>query len=827
MYKFRGTSLVTVLCLGSVLLASCAAKEESEVSLILPGPMTSTVQSVAAGDGTPLAFSATGLITNRACYFIHVTAADLNAPGTGGGGSPSASCKVPVSGLGKIFGPYKYGASATIKVPSGPGRVFDLMGFINPYPNDPDCAMPWKYRLVAKSNGEQHPEFMYGNYSVDGEGTPPAGVLAPQGFDGKFLAFARSAPSDLAPGLVKVQLNRIELTDGMPTPYSCGGEGNSNNTIFPQMQEGVVTTGMESELFLDIKCPDGVNQVSLRTVGYASHTYSNKTCVGGRANFDEMSLAHTTGKNDSCWFDWDKDNFNDGGNETGPCIEFAATAGSTFSGTPFIQGKIQFQSLYKNVQTSSTNSPLIIGIDPTSVKFAGYEKVGNNRQVYVTALNGTYTDGRRIDFIPQTKVNGNITSSFDWNGDSNTISSNQFPGTAPPMGDIILGKIDAATSLFFSRRTADNLLGLVKFSTPAGYPTTVIHPTYGDFSSASKIASENKLQVVGAPNPAVQLVISNFPAGSYIPLSDHNFVNDQIVRLNSDITDAQCGADLNAGSVLKVFVNDPNGFRLTDPATNLNLLSDGTCSLIIDSIQLFAMRTNDFSLGTYEKIKIPMFPGIDTGIYDKISKILIDAPTNGTNTFVTTSQNGPGILVTKCSALTSTNCDNAKSYRIAAPAAVMSADLLVGNGNPLLLVVGSAGVKRYSLGDTAQTPADGQTSGVLHPAVSGITSAKLRSLRLQDQGINRSNEALLYVEHGGGKHVYRTRDSGVNWYRVHTIPNTNTIHDIIPSHAHTKSDDGSEHWEPSFLMLERFDKDGSGSGTAYELRVIGQDWHGF
>lgn len=99
-----------------------------------------------------------------------------------------------------------------------------------------------------------------------------------------------------------------------------------------------------------------------------------------------------------------------------------------------------------------------------------------------------------------------------------------------------------------------------------------------------------------------------------------------------------------------------------------------------------------------------------------------------------------------------------------------------------------------------------------------IVSAKIRSLRLRDQEINRSNEALLYVEHGSFKDVYRTRDAGANWYKVHRIPSTNTILDIIPAHAHTKNDDGRDHWEPSFLMLEK---------TSSDLRVIGQDWHGY
>jgi hypothetical protein len=835
MYNFRGTSLVTAVCLGSFLLASCAAKEESEVSLILPGPMTSTVQSAAAADGTPLVFSPTGLITNRACYFIHVTAPDLNAPGTGGGGSSDPSCKVPVSGLGKIFGPYKYGADVTIKVPSGPGRVFDLMGFINPYANDPDCAMPWKYRLIAQPNGEQKTEFLYGNYVVDSEGTPPPGLQVPQGYDGKFLAFARSAPADLAPGLVRVPLNRIEMTDGAPTPYSCGGggEGGNYDRIFPYMENGVVTTSSDQDFFLDIKCPDGASQVSLRTTGYLNntHTYPNKSCIAGRAIFNGMRVSDTTGKK-SCWFDWNKNNINDSG-ETSPCIEFQVTAGATFSGTPFIEGRIQNQSMYRNVKhtpTSGAEVDLSINIDPSKAKFNGYEKVGNSRKVFLgTGTGSNINEGRRIDFIPQeTLTSGFRTSSYNWDGNTSSFSSSQWPSGAPSMGDVVLGKIGAATALFFTEYFASNYFGVVKFTPTQGYPKIVVPATYSYFSSGSVLATENGMNVFASRAPAVELVIAPIPLGPTISVSSHDFVNGQIVRLQTAVS-GECGVTAAAGTHFKVNVMDGNNFTLTMLPGGPDIVSNGSCSPTVYSTQFMATRVSDFNLDVVEKVKIPMFPGHDGAAYDSVSKILLDAPSSGTKTIVSTSQNGYGILVTKCDSINvASNCANARNYRIQSPVLVSGSDLLVGAGNPILLALGfdagSLSLRRYSLESTGYTDLG---AGVLHPPLAGgAVAGKLRSLRLLDQGINRPNEAILYVEHSGGKDLYRTRDFGGNWYKVHRIPSQNTIHDIIPAHANTKNDDGDEHWEPSFLMLERHDVDPL-PATAYELQVISQDWHGF
>jgi hypothetical protein len=272
----------------------------------------------------------------------------------------------------------------------------------------------------------------------------------------------------------------------------------------------------------------------------------------------------------------------------------------------------------------------------------------------------------------------------------------------------------------------------------------------------------------------------------------------------------------------------PNTFKLQTPVGNNTINVTGACSLDFSAINLLAMRTESFGNSIITLIaaptSIPMFPGWNSTRYDAVSEILLDAPLTGSKTFAVHSNLTNGILVTKCDSVIP-NCTNLRAYRVSTGLAqVRDAELLVGAGDPILLAMGPGAMKRYSLESFSSVPL---TDAVFHPAVSAVVSAKLRSLRLQDQGINRSNEALLYVEHAPGKEIYRTRDAGANWYKVHTIPSTNTILDIIPAHANTKNDDGESHWEPSFLSLERFDKDGPGVGTDFDLRVIGQDWHGF
>jgi hypothetical protein len=374
--------------------------------------------------------------------------------------------------------------------------------------------------------------------------------------------------------------------------------------------------------------------------------------------------------------------------------------------------------------------------------------------------------------------------------------------------------------MFFTKLSS-NFFGLIKFSTIQGYPSREVHDQSGAFASGSHLATENGLQVVGSRLP-VRSFDSLSMAGSTINSTNHSLLEGQAVRLANEITDVQCGSGTasTAGDLLKVSNVTTDTFELKKGAVTLTSVS--ACSPQLRSIQLLALKTSGIETFAANPnaetiIPIPMIPSLSS-TYDAVSKILLDAPAAGPTTIATYSVMG-GALITRCASMSATACVTPTSYRIAPVGSLRDAELLVGDGDPILLLATGNGILRYSLGASAETT----FTSVLHPAPTGtIDSAKIRSLRLRDQGINSPRDAILYVEDTSGKHLYRTRDAGAHWYRVHTISTANTIVDIIPAHAHTKDEEEQDHWEPSFLLLERFF-----NGTDHDLRVISQDWHGF
>jgi hypothetical protein len=499
--------------------------------------------------------------------------------------------------------------------------------------------------------------------------------------------------------------------------------------------------------------------------------------------------------------------------------------------------------MYRNVvhkPDAGNGIDLKIDINPGLAKFAGYQKLGNSREVFVATGPGHYNQVRRIDFAPQRVLpSGSRTGSFDWDVivDPNTgpasINDILF-GTPPQMYDIIYGKIGSSvslpTALFFTNFSGGNYFGAVKFDAPQGYPELPLPDSQGEFGSGDRIVSENGLQVASS-RQQFKTFTSLAVSGSTFDLLGHGLVDGQYVQLIDDITDSQCGDSTGtlSGGYLKVFEVNGTKFKLKTLGGAV-LTETGSCVLRFTARSFYAMRTTNNDHQTNLKINtgshktIPMYPYENAGKYDTISKILLDAPTSGKTTVVSLDFEASegSALVTKCDQVgAAAGCTNPQSYRIPATDNIKDADILVGDGDvgsvdPILLVVNANGVMRYSLGASAGTILT--TVLLPSPVMGTIVSAKIRSLRLRDQEINRSNEALLYVEHGSFKDVYRTRDAGANWYKVHRIPSTNTILDIIPAHAHTKNDDGRDHWEPSFLMLEK---------TSSDLRVIGQDWHGY
>jgi hypothetical protein len=173
MSNFRGTSVVSLLSLG--LLVACSSEEPSRINFVFERGPVQTLD-MAAGpvdmDGFTADVSPSGLIKNRACYFIHVTGPGINVPGTIND-NPNSSCPagVPdVPALGQFFGPFPYGpngVSASIQVRSGKNRRFDLVGFINPLPDDPGCTKAFEAKQLVGSDGKSDVLIRYDKFVID------------------------------------------------------------------------------------------------------------------------------------------------------------------------------------------------------------------------------------------------------------------------------------------------------------------------------------------------------------------------------------------------------------------------------------------------------------------------------------------------------------------------------------------------------------------------------------------------------------------------------------------------------------------------------------
>lgn len=243
----KGLFLRTSLLGVSVFMISCA-QEQHPVSVTIQieksdsfefesqaiGDAASTPNDTVIINDFPYKVSETGLIKNRSCYVIHVTGSGLIESGTESD-KDNSSCSFKPPGLGKIFGPFPYGTSAQIQVPSGPARRFDLLGFINPYPDDPKCEKTFQIlREQNKDSNETHVGVKYGEYILDASSrytTPDASKkYAPQPVH-QISVFASNLNNvvDLIPGsnqnVVLKSVNWVESANGArPQQYGCHDE---------------------------------------------------------------------------------------------------------------------------------------------------------------------------------------------------------------------------------------------------------------------------------------------------------------------------------------------------------------------------------------------------------------------------------------------------------------------------------------------------------------------------------------------------------------------------------------------------------------------------
>ncbi|MEO5668205.1 MAG: hypothetical protein ABIR96_09120, partial [Bdellovibrionota bacterium] len=249
------------------------------MSLVFDGKVSdqASIAAIPAIDGFAIDVAPSGLIKNRMCYVVHVTGDGLNAEGTENHGKddknscPAGVPKIPA--FGKIYGPYVYGADAAISVAAGSNRRFDLVGFLNPYSDDPNCSKKIVTSLLKDSSGGVHPLLKYGDYVINDDKAPAGLKLAQKPF-GQLGFFYYSNVVTLAPGRQTVSMNRLPWASDRPQEYGCDHGGSSP---YPQ-----VTSPMK--WYFDEGGPTYCQTVIGDLVGY-SHR-----CIGTSVRQGPMTL---------------------------------------------------------------------------------------------------------------------------------------------------------------------------------------------------------------------------------------------------------------------------------------------------------------------------------------------------------------------------------------------------------------------------------------------------------------------------------------------------------------------------------------------------------
>jgi hypothetical protein len=201
-------------------LGACTAAPESEVHIVLGQASQSLVSTSSEDAFAPR--SSTGLVSTGFCYVLNVTAPDLNVEGT----SNNNACAQGPRGLGKIFGPFAYGAETTLKVPAGADRRFDLLGFKAPPSTRQDCKGVMIIRAIDAGSGSKKVEMSY-------DGVPMGASVTPLDPERLSFLFARASSVSLQPGVQTVTLESVDwfeqnLGQGLknyPTTYACPESG--------------------------------------------------------------------------------------------------------------------------------------------------------------------------------------------------------------------------------------------------------------------------------------------------------------------------------------------------------------------------------------------------------------------------------------------------------------------------------------------------------------------------------------------------------------------------------------------------------------------------
>jgi hypothetical protein len=730
-------------------LGACSESRRSEVRIAFDPQDIRTLSGTVSIDGFAAEISDSGLIKNRSCYVVHAVADDLVNPVTrndNGGVCSQKPQLPPLPGLGMIFGPVAYGREIRVNVPSGKARRFDLVGFINPYDNDPNCEK--KLTPIVSANGDVR--FTYGDYMLQGK-APLEGKMATSEPFGRLNYFAFSESVNLAPGPQTVVLKKLAWNNSKPEAYGCDGNSSTQNLAFVSpfkahswresngsISTDVINTGTVAGP-MKIQCPPGVNSIqlfysqefyfadnlrsgSLPNPTYGSTPAHNLSCSGGVAqtpaagpylwdSYDPATSAHPTPPGSPAVTRWQR------------AIKVVPTGGD-WPTTVFLA---EYSPLYRVVTNPAATSALEIPLAGTP-KFVGYRRENSttpsNRYVYVSGGTIPNEDVRKFKIIPNSAAARNT---FAWDSSTSLHNTNLISNINANFLSLLLGK--TGTSSF-------DIFG---------------------------VTNDNRLAKITFPSSVADIEYKN---------------------LSSEVS-ASTGGTLASD----------NGV----------LVSSGT------GVKLSFQSAQDFSTSQETLVQV--------GEPGTVRKMIYDNPSAGTTTLVSQVDDAATtrFVVTR---------GNGTRYSWSPGTTTKSFDLLVGGGDPVLLAAVSDSttfsLKRWRLTSSLEQELATPAAAFYPPLPATPSNVILRSLRSPDQGINDSQSALLYLSVTSGQMLYRTQDGGQTWFRVAAFPlNDGTITDIMPIERHDIYLDGSAHWNPGFLLLQKFISNGE------KVRFLSQDWHGF
>lgn len=264
------------------LLGACSNGQQTNEKTQLLVSIIPPVTTLSDASGAIEAFSgrsATGLVQEGFCYAIHITGEGLNDTDL----ESENSCEHGPQGFGKVFGPYAYGKDAEVSVDAGSNRRIDLIGFLNPYDDDPDCSKSLTFEKTSEtdSSGKSRKgiKVLYGERELDPKDD------GANFYDDMFL-FAKSENLTLSPGVQEVDLlaggwvERVNSTGlfSVPQSYTCEDSELPKPTITSPFESDFINQ-RQFEVSGEGLYPGG--QVVVNVSGIAGNSTCTATDVAG------------------------------------------------------------------------------------------------------------------------------------------------------------------------------------------------------------------------------------------------------------------------------------------------------------------------------------------------------------------------------------------------------------------------------------------------------------------------------------------------------------------------------------------------------------------